>query len=71
MTNLLLKLSLWLCIAVGLSAVVLSTREASGANFQPALGVFFIFIGLSGLTNLRITKVEEMIKEMKEKNERG
>ncbi len=71
MTNVLMKFSLWLSIAVGLCAVVLSIRVPFSANYQPALGVFLIFIGLSGFTNLRITKVEEMIREMKEKNERG
>jgi len=71
MTNVLMKFSLWLCVAVGLWAVVLSIRVPSGANYQAALGIFIILIGLNGFTNLRITKVEEMIREMKEKNERG
>jgi hypothetical protein len=68
MTNFLQKFSLWLSIAVGLLALTLSIRGSLGASWQAALGVFFIFIGLNGFLSLRIKKVEEMIKEMKEKN---
>ena len=71
MTNLLMKFALWFCIAVGLWATVLSIRVPSSANYQPALGVFLILIGLNGFSNLRITKVEDMIRKLKEKNERG
>lgn len=67
MTNILLKLSLWLIIAVGLVALSLSIRGALTASWLPALGVFFIFIGFNGFASLRITNLEKMIKEMKEK----
>jgi len=39
-------------------------------NWQAALGVFLIFLGFNGFISLRLTKVEEMIKEMKKKNGR-
>lgn len=68
MTNTLLKLSLWLSIAVGFVAVSLAIRGALTASWLPALGVFFIFIGFNGFASLRITKLEEMLKEMKQTN---
>ena len=70
MMKLLMQISLWLCIAVGLVVVMLSIRGAHSANSQPALGVFLIFIGLNGFASLRITKLEKILKEMKEKNEK-
>jgi hypothetical protein len=70
MMKLLMQISLWLCIAVGLVVVSLSIRAAPSANGQAALGVFLIFIGLNGFVSLRVTKLEEMLKEMKEKNEK-
>ena len=65
-----MKFACWFGIAIGFGIFTLATSGRVAAN-GAALGVFFIFVGLSGFTSLRIAKLEETVKEMKRNSEGG
>ena len=65
-----MKFACWSAIAIGFVATDLAIWGKVPAT-QAALGVFMMLIGLLGFTSVRLAKLEETVKELKEKNARG
>jgi len=61
-----LKVSGWLGVLGGLALTMEAIRNNVSAS-GPALGVFFIVLGLNAFTQLRISKIEEALQKF-EKN---
>jgi len=56
-----------LVIVVGLATLVLAIRDRGSPAFQPALGVFLMFIGFNGFTSVRFSQIQERLAKLEEK----
>ena len=63
-----MKFACWFAIAIGFITLSLAIYgKIANVAYEAAVGVFFIMIGFNGFMSLRIAKLEEAIKEIKEK----
>jgi Phospholipid methyltransferase len=56
-----------LAIVVGLATLTLAIYERGSAAFQPALGVFLIFIGFNGIYSVRFSQIQDRLAKLEEK----
>jgi ABC-type transport system involved in cytochrome bd biosynthesis fused ATPase/permease subunit len=61
-----LKIAAWVSVIVGFFYFA-SALRAGTAQTGAALGLFLIFLGINAFTAIRIAKLEETIKGMKDK----
>ncbi len=63
-----MKLAFWISLIIGL-AIFGFAAWGRVASAGAAVGILFIFLGLNGFTQLRISRLEKLIRKNDESND--